>query len=125
MKYEMLKSSTRFWKGELEAENERIGLVSSANDARNTAGVPCKNDMKQLDASGRCFGPQFRNTMKRPIQYMMQKIGKNIGKYDRFEIRVSIAKRNYQNLFRIVDPVTINTDWVIPNYFNLRFTSKN
>lgn len=90
----MLKSRTRFWNWEFGAANAkpRLWLFKMAAIARNTAGDPWKREMKQLEASGRCFGPQFRKTTKYPKRYMMQKIEKKVGNHEALddETRVSI-----------------------------------
>ncbi|KAG0464189.1 hypothetical protein HPP92_020258 [Vanilla planifolia] len=40
------------------------GFAKSAQMANTTAGVPCTREIKQLVASGRCLGLQFRKTRK-------------------------------------------------------------
>ena len=82
------------------AANPRTGCFRIAATAKKTAGEPWNNEMKQLEASGRCFGPQLRNTTKYPTRYMMQNTGKKTGNQEPLEIRVSITKQDQSRDFR-------------------------
>lgn len=60
----MLYSSTKFCDKVLGEEKVWLGSELIACNARNTAGVPCVSEIKQLAASGRVLGVQLRKIMK-------------------------------------------------------------
>uniref|UniRef100_A0A2P2KBK7 Uncharacterized protein MANES_15G157200 n=1 Tax=Rhizophora mucronata TaxID=61149 RepID=A0A2P2KBK7_RHIMU len=60
----MLNSSTVFWVLVLGDEKPRFGSARIARVAKKTAGVPCKREIKQLEASGRVLEVQLRKTIK-------------------------------------------------------------
>lgn len=60
----MLKSRTRFSAFVFGEANPRVESASMEYVAKRTAGVPWASEIKQLEASGRSLGLQFRKTMK-------------------------------------------------------------